>query len=266
MSLLILPAELMQQLSAYLSPKDIFALVLVSQKLYQLFIRPLYHDSLTYRTKPNTILTAGLCEITFWFDRDSARSVLEWTIARGHRRSFQQLLLVPGIDLYQFDSYGVTLLHRLSAQGLVQHIPWLLRSLRLAKLEPFCTDRSCLTPLHYAAGRNMKEAVSLLVAEGADVSAKDHHGNTPLHLAAVNGSCHVFSQLVRAGAAVTSKTRFGWTAIDQASVTHHQDAVEQLELLGSPPPTWQERSSALHEFVRLSPCPVECYEYHSVLL
>ncbi|EMD96397.1 hypothetical protein COCC4DRAFT_121405, partial [Bipolaris maydis ATCC 48331] len=70
------------------------------------------------------------------------------------------------------------------------------------------------TPLHYAAGRNMKEAVALLIKEGADVSAKDNHGNTPLHLAAVTGSCEVISLLVQAGANLSSEARFGWIAID----------------------------------------------------
>ncbi|KAF2680621.1 ankyrin, partial [Lentithecium fluviatile CBS 122367] len=70
------------------------------------------------------------------------------------------------------------------------------------------------TPLHFAAGRNMSDAVKILLAAGADPSAKDHHGNTPLHLAAVSGSASVLTVLVTAGVDVNSETRFGWTAID----------------------------------------------------
>jgi cytohesin len=40
-----------------------------------------------------------------------------------------------------------------------------------------------MTPLHAAAGKGLKEIVELLIAEGADVNAKDDKGRTPLDLA-----------------------------------------------------------------------------------
>ncbi|KAJ5060254.1 ankyrin repeat-containing domain protein [Bipolaris maydis] len=179
--------------------------------------------------------------------------------------TFQQLLHVPGIDLHQKDVYGVTLLHRLCAQNLVSYIRILVATLRKLHMDPFCCDLSLLTPLHYAAGRNMKEAVALLIKEGADVSAKDNHGNTPLHLAAVTGSCEVISLLVQAGANLSSEARFGWIAIDQASISQKHNAVKLLLSLGSPLPSWEKRKYALSEFVRLSPCPLDCYIYHTAL-
>jgi ankyrin repeat protein len=51
-----------------------------------------------------------------------------------------------------------------------------------AKLDPLGT-----TPLHHAAGWGHKDIVELLIAEGADVNAKDDDGGTPLHEAAGGG-------------------------------------------------------------------------------
>jgi ankyrin repeat protein len=91
------------------------------------------------------------------------------------------------MDLLQTDSYGVTLLHRLSGQGLTQYMTPLILKLKYAKINPFQVDHSILSPLHYAAGRDMMQGVRDIITLGGDVLAKDHHGNTPLHLAAVTG-------------------------------------------------------------------------------
>ena len=38
-----------------------------------------------------------------------------------------------------------------------------------------------MTLLHYAALKNHKDLAELLLANKADVNAKDNYGNTPLH-------------------------------------------------------------------------------------
>ena len=40
-----------------------------------------------------------------------------------------------------------------------------------------------ITPLHHAAGKGHKETTELLIAEDADVNAKDDDGETPLDFA-----------------------------------------------------------------------------------
>lgn len=262
MSLPLLPIELLDEISIHLSLHDVFALTRVCKQLHTSLVETLYRFARNYRKASSSVLTTGLQDVTFWFDKDGNGSVVEWAISHERCSTFERLIIDPNVDLLQADSYGVTLLHRISGQGLVQYIKPLTTRLKHIGIDPFQVDFSLLTPLHYAAGRGMAQAVHALIILGAEVSAKDHHGNTPLHLAAVTGSHHVFAQLVQAGANVNSEARFGWTPIDQASISRHLVAVDELRRLGSTPPTWQQRQHALNEFVRLSPCPLECYLYH----
>jgi hypothetical protein len=262
MSLSSIPIEILQEISAYLSMSDVFLLIRMSKLLHARLIRSLYCLAQQHKTVGSAVLTDRLQDVTFWFDRGGNGSVLEWAVVHRRISTFDRSLNSLGTDLVQADSYGVTLLHRLSGQGFVQYIEPLVGMLKHAGHDPFQPDLSLLTPLHYAAGRQMIEAIQVLIACGADVSARDHHGNTPLHLAAVTGSHSVFAQLVQAGADPNAEACSGWTPIDQASITHHPRAVAELRRLGSLPPTWERRQNALNEFVRLSPCPLDCYIYH----
>jgi hypothetical protein len=262
MSLPLLPIELLDEISIHLALYDVFALTRVCKQLHTSLLETLYRFARNYRKISSSVLTTGLQGVTFWFDKDGNGSVVEWAISHERFHTFERLIIDPNMNLLQADSYGVTLLHRLSGQGLVQYIKLLTTRLKHIGINPFQVDHSLLTPLHYAAGRGMTQAVHALITLGVEVSAKDHHGNTPLHLAAVTGSYQVFTLLVEAGADVNSESRFRWTPIDQASISHHYIAVSALRRLGSRPPTWQQRQNALNEFVRLSPCPLECYLYH----
>jgi ankyrin repeat protein len=207
-------------------------------------------------------LTKGLEYITYWFEKGGRGSVLEWAIFRKQTDTYKRLVELPGMNLSQDDCWGTTLLHRLAGQGSVQYMEVLITQLRVAGLDPFHPDGSLLTPLHYAAGRGMLEAVKLLLSMGAKASAMDYNRNTPLHLAAVTGSDHVFDILVEAGADINSECRFGWIAVDLADISQRHYTVEKLMRLGSRPPTWQNRVHAMDEFVRISPCPVECFGLH----
>jgi hypothetical protein len=213
MSLPLLPIELLDEISIYLSLNDVFALVRVCKQLHISLLESLYRFARDYRKVSSSVLTIGLQDVTFWFDKDGNGSVMEWAISHGRVSTFERLIVDPRMNLLQADSYGVTLLHRLSGQGLVQYLNPLTRRLKHIGINPFQADFSLLTPLHYAAGRGMTQAVHALIILGADVLAKDHHGNTPLHLAAVTGSYQVFTLLVEAGADVNSESRFQWAPI-----------------------------------------------------
>jgi len=45
-------------------------------------------------------------------------------------------------------------------------------------------NKNGCTPLHAAALGDQKEVVELLIAKGANINAKDNDGHTPLHTAA----------------------------------------------------------------------------------
>ena len=55
------------------------------------------------------------------------------------------------------------------------------------KAEVNAKDKSEWTPLHWAAMKGHKAVVELLLANGADVNAKANNGGTPLHLAEDRG-------------------------------------------------------------------------------
>jgi hypothetical protein len=259
-----LPLELTDDISSYLPARDIFSMLLVSREGHARFIKCLHLVATKYRHRrhKHEELTKGLEHITYWFEKGGRGSVLEWAIFREQTHTYKRLIAVPGMDLSQDDCWGTTLLHRLAGQGSVQYMQTLITQLRATGMDPFQPDGSLLTPLHYAAGRGMLGAVKLLLAMGATVSATDYNANTPLHLAAITGSDHVLDTLVEAGADVNSECRFGWLAVDLASISQRHNTVETLRRLGSRPPTWQNRARAMDEFVRLSPCPVECSGLH----
>jgi hypothetical protein len=261
MSLLSLPVELLFEIADKLATHDVSSFVVTSYQLHVCLIDYLYRRASGYKVTNAKSLTEGLREVSFWHDKTGNGSVLEWAAIHDCIGTFERLLSMCDIDVVQKDSYELTLLHRLSGQGMVRFMQSLIKRLIEDNKDPFETDKSCLTPLHFAAGCGKVEAVILLIAYGADVSAKDRHGNTPLHLAAVTGCSMVFESLIKAGAQINSETRFGWTAIDQASVSHQYTSVEELLRLGAQPPTWQEKKHALNQYIRLSPCPLEyCYK------
>jgi hypothetical protein len=262
MALSTLPPELIQEIISVLTPKDVLNLSRSSSEFYDHGICGLTRLARDHKHDVGYILTSGLQDVSFWFEHDGSGSILEWAVVKDQFQTFVRLLADTGMDLLCTDGYGVTMLHRLSAQGMVTFMKPLIQRLRDLHMDVFPVDSCLLTPLHYAAGKGREEAVALLLEEGADVDAHDNHGNTALHLAAVTGSCGVLPLLVNAGANVSAETRFGWTPIDQASITHHHSATTVLQTLGSRPPSWQTRDDAISQFLSLSPCPLSCYRHH----
>jgi len=79
-----------------------------------------------------------------------------------------------------------------------------------------------------AAADGNIEAVKQAIAAGADVNAKDKHGNTPLDLAAREGHKEVAELLIANGANVNAKTNGGWTPLHYAAKEGHKEVVELL--------------------------------------
>jgi ankyrin repeat protein len=92
------------------------------------------------------------------------------------------------------------------------------------------------TLLYLAAGEGHKEIVELLIAEGADVHAKDKWGYTPLHSAAMHDHKEIAELLIAKGADVNVKIvsgpNQGSTPLDAANGTNHPKIADLLRKHG----------------------------------
>lgn len=91
------------------------------------------------------------------------------------------------------------------------------------------------TPLSDAACRGQKEMVELLIANHADVNAKDRLGFTPLMEAAMCGSKDAAQVLLVNGADVNAKNKSGETALWLANSGNkpNSDVADVLRLFGA---------------------------------
>jgi ankyrin repeat protein len=84
------------------------------------------------------------------------------------------------------------------------------------------------TPLHWAAQEGNKEMTELLLANRADVNARDFNDWTPLHWAAQKGHKDEAELLLLNKADVDARAKNGWTPLLLASQRGHKDVVELL--------------------------------------
>ena len=84
------------------------------------------------------------------------------------------------------------------------------------------------TPLHDAAFRGSKDVVELLLANKAEVNAKDNEGVMPLHKAAFCGHKDVAALLLANGAEVNAKDNRSWTPLHWAACNTQKDVAELL--------------------------------------
>ena len=79
------------------------------------------------------------------------------------------------------------------------------------------------TPLFMAAGKGHKEIAELLLANGAEVSAKGDGGVTPLHIAPLGSHKEVAELLIAKGADVNAKKDDGETPLHDAFFFQSQE-------------------------------------------
>jgi ankyrin repeat protein len=97
-------------------------------------------------------------------------------------------------------------------------------------------DNRRFTPLHVAAGgfTNRKDVVELLLARGADVNARDDMGMTPLYLMAfVPSQTRKIELLLTYGADVNATAKDGKTPLHEAAGWGNKDMVELLLTKGA---------------------------------
>ena len=79
------------------------------------------------------------------------------------------------------------------------------------------------TPLHVAAAYGRKEVAELLLANKADVNAKDKAGWSPLHWASCEGHKDVVELLLTKGANVNATNELGVTPLSYTASMDHKD-------------------------------------------
>jgi ankyrin repeat protein len=82
------------------------------------------------------------------------------------------------------------------------------------------------TPLHLAAQVGNLEVAKVLLENKADINARDRYNSTPLHIVAWSGNTAFAKYLIEKGADVNARDRFGTPLI--AAVEDHRDMVELL--------------------------------------
>jgi len=126
------------------------------------------------------------------------------------------------------DPYGETLLHLAASEGHTDVAELLLAQ----KADVNAKDIGNGTPLHWAAGTGNKDVAELLLANKAKVNTKvtscHCDGWTPLHCAVSGGFIDVVELLLVHHAQVNAKSNQGLTPLHLAASHVHQDMAELL--------------------------------------
>ena len=183
--------------------------------------------------------------------RDVLSALARARAAHEKTRRFSELLGRPFSHEWKEDSAGWTDLHYAALLDLPEAVTALveagmdvdtrlkdgsppfgddlkrtLAALGFEEFEDWTADGE--TPLMIAAVGNARDAAAELIAQGADVSAKEDNGGTALHYAARNNSLDVAKLLIERGADVSAKGSTGWTALHYAARDNSLDVAKLL--------------------------------------
>ena len=182
------------------------------------------------------------------FKDPSGRTALHIASALGAKDSVE-LLIQRGAEINARDKRGATPLFNATINGNGDIVKFLINKgadintpTQLGKTPLAIADREGMTEiakilrrhgaketLHGAAASGHKEGVERLIAQGADLNAKDQNGHTPLHLTIMNREAgQARWVLITQGADVNVKTNDGRTPLMMAAIRGHEYLVEVL--------------------------------------
>ncbi len=130
--------------------------------------------------------------------------------------------------VFSRDDVGKTPLHWAAENGHKDAAEFLLAN----HAEVNAKENGDRTPLHCAAFRGHKDVAALLLAKKAKVNARDNYRATPLHMAAMSGRYDVVKLLLANKAEVNAKDNKGWTPLRWAVAGRHEDVAELLRQHG----------------------------------
>lgn len=142
---------------------------------------------------------------------------------------FQSLLEAQPALATQCDNEGAAPIHIAAQVGFADIIPVLVAH----GADPSAKNESLASPLHKAASSGEVASIKILCKLGADINACDDHNNTPLHIAARRGHVTCVLYLVKNGAVIDPQNNRGRTPLRLAAMKSQQDCVLTLMNLGA---------------------------------
>lgn len=100
---------------------------------------------------------------------------------------------------------------------------------------PSQTDINGYVGLHRAAHRGDIDAITKLVAQGADLESRDRAGRTPLHIAAFTSNYEAFRTLAKSGADLNALENDAYDVITISAVANDKKMVDLALSLGASP-------------------------------
>lgn len=134
-------------------------------------------------------------------------------------------LLDAGANLSEYDSEGRTAMHYSVIGGRLDVVRLLVKH---GGNVDCCASIGRLTPLHVAVRTGANGVAQCFMELGANVDAKNAHGETPLHSAAIHGNFQIVAALFDHGAEIDARDASEKTAFQRAMRAKHADVALEI--------------------------------------
>jgi ankyrin repeat protein len=186
------------------------------------------------RTGDSAILTAVYHrqkEIVNLLVARGASLTLFEACAAGELERVERLIASDQAAINTYSSDGWTPLHLAAYFGHARIAELLLAA--GADVTARSRNPNANTPLHAALAGNHKLVAGLLIGRGSDLNAPDANGWHPLHIAAANNNLDTMKVLIAQGADATLANREGLTPLSIAQEKNHREAAAFLRRHGA---------------------------------